>query len=675
MRSIQTILVIAVLAALLPAYPDKAEACGPEFEVSILSDRSNTMMDMPGGVFTEQVRALVPAPKVQYRVVQEGGANGPIAGESDAERELYDKGSALFGEGRTREAAIAYSQLLELPSMERQTLSTWAAYMVGRSEDNGARVVQAYQQVRSLVAQGYRDDLGLAASSLGQEARLHLGEGWPFFSEPLARDLEKALLLYGEQAAIGHQAGATSLLLLARAAVANDSLTEISSSSVGRGLMAVYLYTRRFELSESEAQAIFESLVSSGSGVWDSKLAATAYREGKWEIAERLATQSSSAWMSTWVLSKIALRQGKKALAEELIAKLSNQSITPFAHCDEDMRPRLRSEAVIWALQEGRALDAMKLAWTTSESMSDYIAERVLSRGELRVFLVSAQEGPRPGTLSGPVDWDGWQDQRVQSLRGIFARRLMRSGYIAVQEERFLSAVRHFDEAVHYFEDKEAANARQLSRWILQAEINRDPIVRADALYRASTIAREHGMEILATADAPDWGVYGGSFDLSDYLESDADGEWMSTDEKSRLTSSAPRFDERYHYRRLASELAEQAADILPTQSQAFAAALCHSTRYVFNTDRPRVARLWKRYVEVGPTVDFASEFGQRCPEPEFVAARKYLQEPSRKWPWLLGALAGLLALLAAFQRFRTISIRRTQVGDLDQRLAEDVND
>lgn len=82
----------------------------------------------------------------------------------------------------------------------------------------------------------------------------------------------------------------------------------------------------------------------------------------------------------------------------------------------------------------------------------------------------------------------------------------------------------------------------------------------------------------------------------------------------------------RFHYRALASHLAEAAADLVPPRSQAFAALLCQAATYVEYREPARVKALYQRYVKEGPA-GFGRDFGDQCPTPDFAHARTFAQD------------------------------------------------
>ncbi len=118
----------------------------------------------------------------------------------------------------------------------------------------------------------------------------------------------------------------------------------------------------------------------------------------------------------------------------------------------------------------------------------------------------------------------------------------------------------------------------------------------------------------------------------------------------------------RFHYRFVATELANRAADNLPHTSQAFAAVLCKAVS--FNSSVEEQKALYQRYVKEGPYVQWAEDFGRQCPSPDFANAdKRYVTQVTDavratlrpyKWPVQIGAAVLLIGVaLALFMRRR----------------------
>ncbi len=620
----ERVLAAALVAAMIwTAGARTARACGPDFPIDLLSDRAATLGELPEGVFADEVAALVPAPAHPYKVVLEdepGGYLRTVGG--DEERRRYDQGAAAF---RARQLAVAearFTAVLALPPAERRHRSTWAAYMlarihVDRSENDAA--IAWNQRVRALVAEGYLDERGLAAASLGQEAWARLRR------EPEAPSaLASAVRLYAKQAATGHPGGVHSLVRIVRDEIGRDSEARLLADPIGQRLLAAFLYTRSAEMTDATREKLWGELAALPHVAGADRLAAAAYRDGKWDLAAQLARHAPDAPLAAWVRAKLALRAGDEATADRELAAAHGLD-TPGADA------RVCGERAALALQAGRMRDAMGHAWAArSRYPFDmvYVAERVLTIPELIAFVEVHGADPAVADAETLEVFDG------PRLREVLARRLMRSGAYAA--------------ALPYFAPPHRARARVFAGAMERAALAADPIDRARAWFAAPVAARVDGLEILGTGYGPDWGMLDGKFASPD-VGYDG-GAAAGGAERARVATSAPEVAARFHYRTIASTLAERAAEALPHQSQAFAAALCHAARYVGNVDEPRRQRLYRRYVAVGARVDFAGSFGEACPEPAFERARRFVDRSGHRGLALLGLLAAVLGG-AAFAR------------------------
>ena len=83
-------------------------------------------------------------------------------------------------------ACGAWERLLDRPPQERRFKSTWAAFMLGKAceEDEPDKALQYYKQVRELARHGFVDSVGLAAASLGLEARVYLQQKKYYSRDP-----------------------------------------------------------------------------------------------------------------------------------------------------------------------------------------------------------------------------------------------------------------------------------------------------------------------------------------------------------------------------------------------------------------------------------------------------------------------------------------------------------
>lgn len=654
---VATISAVTFSAAALLARPRPARACGPDLPVELLSDRGAIMSELPEAVFLDEITRLVPLPGPYP-------TSTPAAPDRDSpvERALYELGAHAYYAGDRAEAIRAFEQLLALPPALRRARATSAAYTLGRihaEAGDTAAAIAANRQVRVLVDHGAADPAALAWSSFGQEARLFLERAGP-------GDTIAAVELYAQQAAIGSD---PSLLFVVRDLLDEGTpparLDEALGTPLGQHLFALYLSARGDELDAATRDRLWARLIAGDGAAGADHLATAAYQRGEWDLAARLAARAADTPRAYWVRAKLALRDGDRATAEQLLARAA----AGFAADASWAQRRVTGERATLALADGRVDDAMTHAWAVRRRYPDaiYLAERVLTLDELTAFVHRvAPAAPEPSAaddhdrLAGagatadddhrlavattmPDEDDlSWGLPTPALMRDLLGRRLMRAG-------------RH-REALAYLAPEHRMAAFRFARAMARAETG-DRIARAGALLEASRIARRDGLEILGTSAAPDWGIFDGEYDPDGWRAwSDEPPPprtpWHSDAEDIRVAASSPSPVKRFHYRFIASRLAEDAADLLPHQSQAFATSLCLAARHVRYRDEDRVQALYARYIDEGPMVSM--DFGQSCPEPELERARRFLPPPPEpRWPIAAIAAVYLAGALFLLRRLR----------------------
>lgn len=704
MRMVPAALALAVVPA---------AACGPDFPPDLLSDRHASVYDLVEGTFDFEASRLVAkaanpftpnenvwaAPgearaEIEKKELGEAGyerAEAVRAAADDAaawaagegfsdEVRHYLAGARAFHAGETVTARQRFEAVLALPADQQRTRGLWARYMLGRMNladvDGGAGVGEAqiaaaaeagakdFQAVRAAVAAGAADPLGLAVASYGEEAAIQRKRG----------DVAAAVNLYAQQAAHGSAAGRASLLFTARDLFADDArLATALADPMLQQLLASYVYTRTGELEGYDLEepvpsdrlqryyaAIEAAEVGKLAGV--DRVAAAAYRSGRFELAGKLAPRSDSA-LAHWVRAKLALRAGDDKAAADAYAQAARAfprdedwgSNPREGYFYSDFRPacRVDGERGILALARGDYTEALALfhaggsQYWTDEA---HIAERVLGVDELKRF-VDAQV-PAPATSPPPNDEGFTPVQPAAQLRSLLGRRLLRVG--------------RYDEAIGYF----PADLRETAATYAKARTDaakQGRIERAESLFRAAKLARESGMEILGFELAPDAAVYGGMFEIGEFTLDGQDKKLVGADEAQRAAASAPQQAQRYHYRYVAADLANQAADLVPARSQAFAAMLCSATGWLVMRDVPAARRYYDRYVAEGPFVAWAGNFGHDCPAPDFAGAARRLQFERIRWvkqtlrraaPFAAAGLVALVAGIVFWRRRRTKPVR-----------------
>jgi hypothetical protein len=673
-----------------------ASACGPDFPNEVLADRARTLSHLPEGAFAVEVARLLPKPDARFVPAEvqdywdpdgelhtqrenaeradlseqelgfvaamraaESADAAYAAGEGlDEDIRHYVAGAVAWQQDQREVARDHFERSLAANTSVDARRAVWALYMLARLEthrDQPKIAAAAYAKVRALVAAGAPDPLGLAVASFGEEAWLYLE------TKPVA-----ALHLYLQQAASGSTSGANSVLMLTRAAFAEpERLQDWLADPLARRVAVAFAYARAGELAvddpaiydadadQSDAyrigaaaaiarllDAIEAAPQADGAGL--DRLAAVAYRAGRFGLAERLVTQDASP-LSAWVRAKLALRRGDRDGAAQAYAAAA----AGFPR-DESwggqygisagwaaLQPQCQVNAELGTLQLARgdyvaAMEALYAAGGQYWMDAQYVADRVLTLDELRAFVAShAATAPAPAPDPTQEYSEGGGYGEVEPLlRALFARRLMRAGVYA--------------EALPYFAEEETrAAAQRYAAAIERAEGGGfwfDRVGRAEAWYEAATLARHHGMELFGTEGLPDFAIWDGNFGREpghydaqwNWIPEPAgdvelEGEWLGADETQRLVASRPPYLSRFHYRRVAADQIMQAANFVPARSQAFAAMLCEGTGWLLDREPDAAQPLYRRYVAEGALVPFGANFGRACPAPEFDRARERL--------------------------------------------------
>lgn len=668
-----------------------ALACGPDFPMMLSSDRAQTFAVLPEPVFLVEVQslaatvpdfsALIAKPqavvfedsydyqndrwvsateqaeqqllsKEHAKLVQQMRQSATVqqalsVGEAlPAELRFYTAAAVAFAQHDYQQAIELFRQVLALPLEQQQQRRSWALYSLGRAllqqNTQTSEVSALYSQLQQEVAAGLADPLQLAVASLGEQAKLAKQQG----------DWATAIGLYAAQSRWS-ESGRASLLLLSKelAAMPDPQLIALVQIPAVAALLSRYLMTQFSALSYMEPEQLQRLLIVLNQ-VADiqlknaTQLATVAYQQGQFDLVKQLLPhldQSPQAW---WLQAKMALKAGDTAKAVEFYAKASKAfspeslqaSILP-AQQDPYAKPsvkelqeqhycRIQAEHGILELSRGDYLQAIALLTAAgSEYWQDtaYIAERVLTLDELKSFAAQ-----HPVTVvPEKSEWHYFGDTKVEVLlHHLTARRLMRAG--------------QYQQAQAYFIDPELKQlAKQYQQHAEKAVGSWTDNAKAQALFEQAKLARAHGLELLGFELAPDYQVFYGQFEPYEF---DAKTPALAAAEIQRVKSSASTYSNRFHYRQLAAELSAEAAQLVPHNSQAFAATLCHSTKWLL-VRQPELAQgYYQKYLQQGPYVSWGAEFGQNCPEPDFAAAKKrqhhnlelQLRQMLRPFKWLL---------------------------------------
>ena len=488
--------------------------------------------------------------------------------------------------------------------------------MLGKSwaAENPDTAAGYFQQVRALAKKGFADSAGLAAASLGEEARLNLAQG----------KFVEAMQLYLAQFATGDLTAANSLRFAAAGALTQGNeagLNRLAADIQARRVVTAYLIScgSSAELAGRWLAAVEAARVSDVESAEEFALA--AYQNGEWETAQRWIDRAPQRPTAQWLQVKLLLRAGKVADAAALLASVSRSfpAITPEASArqdealmnesyqrqnnlplessvknppaglmdnltvakysyysgDRDAASQVLGELGVLHLarrEYTQALDALLRAdfWMDAA----YVAERVLTVDELKSYVDDSW--PATDQNHDPAVRDRRDDlgskNMCREIRYLLARRLTR--------------LDRGQEATAYYPTEWQTAQKTLIQTLATGRNESLPAAqRFFALAAAAGITRTNGMELIGTEVAPDWHIHDGNFAAGVTADSRRTGLLpASKDELNRAAQNDVVPETRWHYRDRAAALKVEAAKLgwvaagqLPENSEEAAQILCRS--------------------------------------------------------------------------------------------------
>lgn len=487
-------------------------------------------------------------------------------------------------------AREAWERILKRPPEERHYKSTWAAFMLGRSweTEDPKKARDYFAQVRALAAQNFSDPAGLAAASMGWEARLALR----------ANEFETAIDLYLQQyAADGWGSGESLQVAIARAVrIGPKALTPLAVNPQTRKLVTAYLISRHRwdEPTSSEihdnVKAWLEAVEKADVKDVESaeQFALAAYQADEMELAVRWINRAGNSPTAQWLTAKLLLRAGKVAKATAILSQIVDSFLTEeptnaasgsFAdglsvpdNIENENIPAgryLRGELGALRLSRREYTQALDLLMR-GDFWGDaaYVADRVLTSDELKGYVDENWPAIAPSEEENRSEDEKKLERLNANIRYLLARRLTRESRIP--------------EARAYYPLEWAPQADQLMQSLT---IGWDESLpgdqRAKALASAAFIARTNGMELIGTEASPDWhtseGEYREGVTADSRTNEEATVVFASPDELKRNEDSKPDPDKPYHYRYQAAALAWEAAKLMPNNSDDTARLLCRA--------------------------------------------------------------------------------------------------
>lgn len=572
----------------------------------------------------------------------------------------YFQGSIAWHTGEIKNARETWERLLQRPAENRHFKSTWAAFMLGKAElmepaPDWGKAIRLFEQVRKFATEGYADTLGLAASSIGWQAKAFFESG----------NYARAIELYLEQAA-GNDPSALVSLQWAADRVLNgnhDSIRAAAANPQVRPVVTAHIISSMspygFDPEDTRSGRVVQWLEAvEMANVRDvesaEKLALAAYQAGRFEIAERWVNRADQASLAArWLQAKLRLFHGDVGGAALILAKLTRdfpvlvepippakpesfaaalRIRTPGAAEDSIAAPnQVLGELAVLHLtrrEYAEALDALLHSGFWIDAA--YVAERVLTIDELRNYVDrnwpdQEREAKEPETEQRSWAIPDSPSQTSSDLRYLLARRLVRAG--------------HALEAAGYFPNKWRSLFEDLTSFLNSAVDSNSPKQdRASAWFEAAEITRSFGLELYGTETEPDWHVYAGNYKYGVTVESRANMERDAIlrpqkDELERAARNHPEPDKRFHYRYAAASLAMNAANLMPDNDDETARILCTAGSWLKDRDPKTADVFYKTLVRRCRKTAVGAEADRIRWFPKIDANGKLIPRPPRRPP------------------------------------------
>jgi hypothetical protein len=225
-----------------------------------------------------------------------------------------------------------------------------------------------------------------------------------------------------------------------------------------------------------------------------------------------------------------------------------------------------------------------------------YLAERVLSAGELRAYVdrrwpaqLAARYNPEEGSAFNGGEEPMEEAEAAFLLRYLLGRRLAREG--------------RYGEAAPYLPETLRPRLQEISAHLRTARDGGRPRQeRAREMFQTACIFRHEGMELLGTEVEPDWHFFGG-WHAPDFITEGRSGRNgkaplpVTAAELARAQSSRVKPWARFHYRFRGADLAWEAASLLPDGSAEKARMLAVAGSWIKYLDPQAADRFYKRLV------------------------------------------------------------------------------
>lgn len=647
-------------------------ACGPFFPMQLLDNRERTLLGAPSNSFAYEAAHLV-------QVKPGDPLKLPAQGNSPAKAAASP---ALLAAEQAADAAAQAANCESGTACAQAIAASHAAYAHVRD-----LVMQGTADPAGLAVASFGDEalLYLRSAATGQQCNwLSFLNSTPCAQAIPAADLERAIALYAQQAARGSKTGAESLSLIADWALKDSGRAgALIDDPVAQRLLVSYalassaadpqLAVMPDMVSVPQLAVLVDAVRAKQMTHLDDAdlLASLAYKTGRYDLATTLISGQDSA-LANWVRAKLALRRGDVPAAVQAYAAAAKAFPASDASVESANARLIEGERGVLTLSRGQYVEALNLFYDAAQAYNtsadrdsgfgityygdmSYVAERVLTVDELKTFVDAHAPATKAVPYSSVKDYtDIPVTPAADTLRYLLARRLVRDGRIADAMPYFpLDDDARFA-SYSYDTGKMSLKPNTYRKWAVEyaealhtarrAWFKAD---RAKGWFRAAVLAKTRGMELMGYEQDPDYADTGGEFygDSGRSVYADPNsvdsnqpppgttatrtqamlkGPYIADGEKQRFAASESKPYARYHYRVIAADYAQRAAELLPPRSQAYAAVLCRATLWNINYAPDRAKRFYREYMQNGAHVDFGGPFGTVCVEPDFRAAKYF---------------------------------------------------
>lgn len=564
-------------------------------------------------------------------------------------------------------------QLLALPAEKRANRSTWAAWMLFRTtpHDEQGRWLA---ETRRLARAGFKDCLHLgieAAYILGRQ-----GSDYAEASEVKAAEWKRAAML---RAPLGLSHAEDRLRHDRRLLVdwSEDFAREVLADPFLRRVQMLQLIESMESLGGWSTGQPQKPLIDDNlehwlasfekAGVTDQQeavlLAWITYNAARFDEARRWLALAPAEDVNALALrGKLAALRGNRQEAQQALTRMATRLPTP----EPDVRSiwerdqlhewyplssanyaavrthKLLADCAVAQVARNDFAGALQTFLRTDYwSDAAYIAERLLSveellalshRGKIKPLKKMSVPDAEPRTKPLSIGfletkYGGWMEpDGMDRFTYLVARRLAREGLIK-EACKLLPA--DLERALLRFD---AEKRRSKDTRLPAAE-------RGRALWTAAQIERRLGMELFGYEDAPDFTLCGGLFHLDSFHERRKSPLWRSkwedapqtpeetlkftpvlpatADELWSLRHYSPPFEQRFHYRYVAADLAWRASRLMPDDHEETALVLATAGNWLKNRDNKSADRFYKALVNRNPSVPMAQEADQKRWLPE----------------------------------------------------------